>query len=63
MLIADDFKQGRLCVGYICLARRRVGSEWGREEGDCRNSRLNHDNEEFPAAEGPHAVILLQVRK
>lgn len=35
----------------------------GGEGGDCRNSRLNHDNEEFPAAEGPLAVILLQVRK
>lgn len=40
-----------------------MGSEWGGEEGDCRNSRPNHDNEEVPAAESPHAVILLQVRK
>lgn len=53
--------KGRLCVGYIYLARKRVGR--GGEGGDCRNSRLNHDNEEFPAAEGPLAVILLQVRK
>lgn len=38
-------------------------SGWGREKGDCRHSRLNHDSEEFPAAGGPYAVMLLQVEK
>lgn len=38
-------------------------SGWGREKEDCRNSRLNHDSEEFPSAEGPYAVMLLQVKK
>lgn len=38
-------------------------SGWGRERGDCRKSRLNHNSEEFPAAEGPYAVMLLQVKK
>lgn len=38
-------------------------SGWGRKKGDCRNSRLNNDSEEFPAAEGPYAVMLLQVKK
>lgn len=58
--IADDFSQGRLCVGYNHLARK---SGWARENGDYRNSRLNHDSEEFPAAEGPYAVMLLQLEK
>jgi len=53
--------KGRLCVGHIYLTRKRVGM--GGEGGDERNSMVKYDNEEFTAAECPHAVVLQQVRK
>lgn len=52
----DDFKQ----ILYLVILEERG---WREEERGCRNSKLNHGNEELPAAKDPRAVILLQVGK
>lgn len=56
LALMDGFKQ----ILYLVILEERG---WRGEEGGCRNSMLNNSNEELPAAEDPHAVILLQVRK